>query len=325
MNPYAQSPEDEISALGEASLIEQIKAWLGSASPDSPEGIGDDCSAVALPRDKAYLLTTADPVIYQSHFDDRLAPENVAAKLLRRNVSDIASMGGAPRHATLSLAIPSNLSLEWLRRFYTGLSVEANRWNVQINGGDLTPTKQFIGAFLTLIGYANDRILERKGASPGSTLCVTGTLGGTRLKKHYSFEPRLPEGQWLASHPSVSSCMDVSDGLGKDCPALLFDHCAVVIDSERVPISQDAHAMAAESGRSLLDHAFNDGEDYELLFTLEPGTDLQQFEAVWKAQFKTRLSYIGHIETRAPGQPPLSVSNARLDFNPAGYDPFRSI
>jgi len=324
MNPFAQSKEESVSEWSENALIGKIKNWLGSASPDTPLGIGDDCSAVPLPRDKAYLLTTTDPVIYGSHFDECLSPENVAKKLLRRNISDIASMGGDPRHAILSLAAPGSLSLDWLQRFYTGLSREAEQWEIQINGGDLTSTEDFLGAFLTLVGYANDRILERKGASPGSLLYVTGSLGGSRLGKHFSFEPRLPEGQWLASHPAVTSCMDLSDGLGKDCAALLLDHCAAVIDAGSIPVSKAARTVAKESGRPPLDHAINDGEDYELLFTLEPDWDPQQFESAWNAQFDTRLSQIGRIEERSGDQAPVSLSDSHNSIRFSGYDPFRS-
>ncbi len=324
MNPIALSHEDRVGSLGETVLIEKIKTWLGSASPDSPAGIGDDCSAVLLPRDQSYLLTTADPVIFRRHFDESLAPEHVSKKLLRRNISDIAAMGGTPKYATLSLAIPNHLSIEWLQRFYSALSTEANQRHIQVNGGDVSPTEDFVGVFMTLIGFAGERILERKGAGPGSRLFVTGTLGGSRLKKHYSFEPRLREGQWLASHPAVSSCMDLSDGLGKDCAAILYDHCSAIIDSRKVPTSADAKTHSETSGRSALDHAINDGEDYELLFTLEPDQDPDSFETEWKQAFATRLSQIGYIAERTANQPSVAFSDAGNDINLTGYDPFRT-
>ena len=324
MNPFAQSRQDRVGSLGETVLIKRISEWLGAASPDTPAGIGDDCSAVHLPSDKSYLLTTTDPVIYQRHFDGQLKPEQVAIKLLNRNISDIASMGGTPRHATLSLALPNHLSIDWLRRFYIGLSQEAYKLNIQVNGGDVTPTEDFLGAFMTLVGYGNERILERKGASVDALVFVTGSLGGSRLKKHFNFEPRLPEGQWLATQVGVSSCMDLSDGIGKDCAAILLDHCNAIIDASRIPVSEDAHALSQLSGRSPLDHAINDGEDYELLFTLEPDQDYDTFVGDWKTRFKTSITQIGIISKRVASHPSVVFSNLDEKIEPTGYDPFRT-
>lgn len=324
MKPFALSRNDSVQTLGESELIEKIRDWLGTASPQSPAGIGDDCSAIPLPGSKSCFLTTADPVIYQRHFDDLLSPEKVASKLLKRNISDIASMGGEPRHATLSLAIPGNLSIEWLHRFYSGLSKEALNRNIQINGGDISSTDNFVGAFMTLIGFTSARLLERKGAKPKSRLFVSGTLGGSGLRKHYAFEPRLKEGQWLANHTEVLSCMDLSDGLGKDCASLASKDCAVLIDSKTIPISDDAKSQSSESGRSALDHAINDGEDYELLFSLNSCCDTQRFQSDWERHFNTRLTQIGYFEKRNTGQPSVSFLNLPDEVTTIGYEHFRS-
>ncbi len=324
MNPFAHSREDRVGTLGEAILIKRISEWLGGASPNAPAGIGDDCSAIPLPSDKSYLLTTTDPVIYQRHFDDKLNPEQIAIKLLNRNISDIASMGGTPRHATLSLALPNHLSIDWLQRFFVGLSKEACKRQIQINGGDVSSTEEFLGAFMTLVGYGNKRILERKGASVEALVFVTGSLGGSRLEKHHNFEPRLSEGQWLATQPGVSSCMDLSDGLGKDCAAILFDHCSATIDANQIPISRDARISSQSSGRSPIDHAINDGEDYELLFTLEPDQDYDTFVSDWKSQFETSITQIGHITKRVANHPIVFFSNLDDKIDLMGYDPFRA-
>lgn len=324
MNPFAHSSEDRIDSLGESALIENIKNWLGPASPDSPVGIGDDCSSVSLPRDESYLLTTTDPVIYQRHFDDSLTPEDVAIKLLNRNISDIASMGGTPRHATLSLAIPNNLSIDWLQRFYSSLSIVSRQKNIQVNGGDVSPTQDFIGAFMTLVGYGNNRVLERKKANPNALLFVTGSLGGSRLSKHYTFEPRVAEGQWLVKQSAISSCMDLSDGLGKDCDAFVSENCCAQIDSHCIPISEDAYTLSKSSGRTPLDHAINDGEDYELLFTLEDKQEKNRFKDAWNQQFNTPITQIGHITERNANQPCVIFSDLGNEINLTGYDPFRS-
>ena len=78
MNPFASGKENRIDSIGESALIELMRDWLGTASPPTPKGIGDDCSAIPLPTNKSHLLTTADPVIYKRHFEDSLSPEQVA-------------------------------------------------------------------------------------------------------------------------------------------------------------------------------------------------------------------------------------------------------
>ncbi len=324
MNPFADAPSQSAGAYGERALIEKIREWLGDASPPTPQGIGDDCAATPLPRNFNTLLTTADPVVYNRHFDDTISPEDVARKLLNRNISDIAAMGGSPRHATLSLAIPENLSINWLQRFFNRLSSEARDRDVQVNGGDTTATDGFLGAFLTLVGFANDRVLSRKNATTGSALFTTGALGGSRLGKHCQFEPRLAEGQWLATQTEVSSCMDISDGLGKDCAALVANEFSAEIDASRIPIADDAQKIARESGHSPLHHALNDGEDYELLFTLDPERDPDAFETQWRQTFSTALTRIGTIVSRQPKQPAILLQNSPPDINLSGYEHFRT-
>ncbi len=324
MIPFAQKAESSIGSLGESELIVQIRKWLGSASPESPEGIGDDCSVSHLPSHASTLLTTADPVVYESHFDDTLSPEQAASKLLKRNISDIASMGGAPSHAVLSLAAPKNLSINWLQRFYCQLGEESVQRNIQIIGGDTVESSNFLGVFMTLFGLPTGRILQRKQAIPGSHLYVTGSLGGSALGKHYRFEPRLAEGQWLSSRSEVNSCMDLSDGLGKDCEALIGQALSAEISIESIPISADAVALSKESGRSALDHAINDGEDYELLFTLSPEASLQDFEFSWKQRFATELTCIGALVVRGDKQSALLFSNCSDSLKTTGFEHFKT-
>ena len=92
MNPFTTSRAQSVGARGERQLIAAIRRWLGDASPASPFGIGDDCAVI--PPTRRHQLVTTDPVIYDRHFDDRVPARAVGAKLLKRNLSDIAAMGG---------------------------------------------------------------------------------------------------------------------------------------------------------------------------------------------------------------------------------------
>lgn len=264
MDPFTTDKGQSISELGEKALIVKIREWLGSSAPQAPNGMGDDC-AVFENAARGFGLLTTDSVVLDRHFSRSDPPHLIGQKLLNRNISDIAAMGGQPTRAVLAGFLPATLSLEWLHLFFTGLAQTAQGAKVEIVGGDLTETPHDLAINLTLMGIAH-RPLLRSGGSPGDLICVTGELGGSRLGRHLSFVPRIEEGLSLAQNSNVLACMDISDGLSIDLPAILGENCAASIDPDAIPIHDDARKAAALSGQSPLWHALNDGEDHELLF-----------------------------------------------------------
>src|SRR5690606_14694663 len=236
MHPFTDNPADSVAALGERRLIAAIARWLGDTGPAAPAGIGDDCAVLPRPRHRA--LVTVDPVIYGEHFDDAVAPSAAGAKLLKRNLSDIAAMGGTPRAAVLALALDRTVRTDWLRAFYRGLAAVARRHAVKIVGGDIAHQKGGLAATLTLFGEAapGDRVLTRAGARRGDWIYVTGRLGGSLPSRHHwRFTPRLAEGRWLAARPEVRAMMDLSDGLAKDIHALAPAGCTAAVEPDAIP------------------------------------------------------------------------------------------
>ena len=294
MKLFTTSRAGSVIAQGELRLIAQIRRWLGRASPRSPAGIGDDCAV--LPPTRHQQLITTDPVLYGQHFDDRVPPRAVGAKLLKRNLSDIAAMGGRPLAAVVSLALAPGTSVAWLREFYRGLAACARRHGVKIVGGDITQGPAgFFGAFLTLQGEATSpRLVTRGGARPGDRLYVTGVLGGSLLGHHYKFSPRLAEGAWLARRTEVCAMMDISDGLAKDLAALTPGGLAPALSAAAIPISAAARRCARRTRQSPLAHALGDGEDYELLLVVRHRADHARLERDWKRRFpQLKLTPIG--------------------------------
>lgn len=282
-----------VAACGELRLIEKIRRWLGDTSPRTPFGIGDDC-AVLPPTTRAQLVTT-DPVIHGRHFDDSVSPRAVGAKLLKRNLSDIAAMGGKPIAAVVSLAMAPETDAAWLGEFYRGLAVAARKFHVKIVGGDITEGPAgFFGAFLTLHGEASGpRVITRTGAKAGDAIFVTGRLGGSRAGHHYQFTPRIAEGSWLAKQMEVVAMMDVSDGVAKDVQTLTPQGLVASVLPANVPASAAAKTAAGKSGRPAWAHAMTDGEDYELLFVVR-GNEAA-FGRRWSGKFKTPLTQLGHF------------------------------
>ena len=186
MHPFTPRQRDSVAALGETRLIESIRRWLGNVSPPPPFGIGDDCAV--LPASRRRQLVTTDPVIFGRHFDDSVPPCAVGAKLLKRNLSDLAAMGARPTAAVVSLALDPRVSTRWLEQFHRGLAAVARRFSVAVVGGDVAQSDGFLGAFLTLFGEAAARgscCAPGRGLATGSTsparwaAACSATTGGS--------------------------------------------------------------------------------------------------------------------------------------------------
>jgi thiamine-monophosphate kinase len=286
VHPFTQRKSESVAAWGEEKLIAAIRRWLGRVSPPAPFGIGDDCAVLAASRGRQ--LVTVDPIIYRRHFDATVPPAAVGEKLLKRNLSDIAAMGGRPVAAVLALTLDARTRQSWLREFHRGLAAAARRFDVAIVGGDVAEADGIVAASLTLLGEAaGGRILTRTGARRGDWIYVTGQLGGSlRTGHHFRFTPRLAEGRWLARQGGVRAMMDVSDGLAKDMHALTPRGLAAALEASSIPRRQDAGLRSALS----------DGEDYELLFALARDTNRAAFARRWSRAFpRLRLSCIGQF------------------------------
>jgi thiamine-monophosphate kinase len=307
MSPFTPRRAASVAALGERRLIADIRRWLGDVSPAAPFGIGDDCAVI--PPTRRHQLVTTDPVIHGRHFDSRAGPRAVGAKLLKRNLSDIAAMGGRPVAAVVALALAPETSLAWLRGFYLGLAAAARRYRVRIVGGDVTQAPAgFFGAFLTLHGESGGRLITRTGARAGDHIYVTGRLGGSLLGGQFRFAPRLAEGAWLAARPEVVAMMDVSDGIANDLGSLPTSGLAAALREAAVPVSADARRMARRSGCTPLAHALGDGEDYELLVIVRARADRTRLERAWRRRFpRLPLSHLGQFV--AAGHVPAGTVN----------------
>ncbi|MEY2881936.1 MAG: hypothetical protein RLZZ15_4316 [Verrucomicrobiota bacterium] len=298
MSPFTNRAADSVAALGEVKLIAAIRRWLGAASPPPPHGIGDDCAVLAPSRRRQLL--TVDPVIHGQHFDDTMAPRAVAEKLLKRNLSDLAAMGGRPTAAVIALALDRRTSVAWLEKFYRGLAACARRYCVPIVGGDVAQLDAGLVASLTLLGeVAGPRVVARAGARVGDAIFVTGVLGGSLSSgHHWKFAPRLAEGAWLARQPGVRAMMDVSDGLAKDLGALTPRGVVAALDAAALPRRQGADVRAA----------LTDGEDYELVFALAAGANRAALARAWARAFpRTRLTCVGRF-VRAGTRPAGSLN-----------------
>ncbi|WP_051602341.1 thiamine-phosphate kinase, partial [Paenibacillus darwinianus] len=154
-------------------------------------GIGDDAAVVETPaaEDGTALqwVMAVDTMVETVHFNAvTMADEDIGYKALAANVSDIAAMGGEPRHALVSVSVPASFGPERVRRLYDGLYACAERYGVAVIGGDTTSSPAHLVVAVTLAGTVQaGRELRRSGARPGDAVFVTGPVGLSAAGLHW--------------------------------------------------------------------------------------------------------------------------------------------
>ena len=154
MNPFAD--KNCVCELSEKEIIERICGNFGSSMPPPPFGAGDDCALIKKSLLRKNLYATSDAVIYGRHFDSSASPRRAGAKLMKRNISDIASMGASPIAALTSSIFSKNLSLEWLDEFCFGLASTAEEYGIKLIGGDLAGVEKDFFSMQPIKGFRYD-------------------------------------------------------------------------------------------------------------------------------------------------------------------------
>lgn len=297
MGALTTQADRSVAKLTEEEIIRRVVQALGVATPPFPEGPGGDCAILDTTRGgRRYRASTVDSVLLGRHFDAACAGHRAGAKLVNRNLSDLAAAGATPSDGLLSLLLGPDVDVAWLEDFAHGAGQAAAKAGLDLVGGDICrgPAGMFAGT-LALQGFAH-RVLTRRTATVGDALFVTGQLGGSLYGHHLDFTPRLAEGEWLCGQGEVTACTDLSDGLAKDLPGLLGPKLDARVDLTSLPLSNAAQALAKADGKPAHEHALTDGEDYELLFTV--ATDRADFlERAFRQAFPlTPLTRLGATE-----------------------------
>jgi thiamine-monophosphate kinase len=254
---------------GEFAFID----WLRSKTPAHSRvalGPGDDAAVLQFPG-PAECLITSDMLMEGTCFRlEEAGPRLVGRKAMSVNLSDIAAMAGRPLAAVVSVALPRAGGRALAEELYLGLREVADQFDTAIAGGDTNTWDGPLVIAVTILGEATPRgPVLRSGARVGDRLLVTGPLGGSILGKHLEFTPRVREATELHAVADVHAMIDISDGLAADVGHMCAEsRCGARIWAQAIPISQDAHRI--HDGRSPLEHALGDGEDFELVAAVSP-------------------------------------------------------
>jgi thiamine-monophosphate kinase len=286
----------KLSVLGEFGLIDRIRNISGRNTSSALIGIGDD-AAVLKHSSSHVMLVTTDLLLEDVHFERSYTDYySLGWKSAAVNLSDIAAMGGTPRFCLTALGIPGYVTAEHVLDFYRGFNTLLNNHKTALVGGDTCSSPDGLFVSVTAIGEAKSSlVVTRKGARPGDSIFVTGSLGDSAagleilkkrrghgaggkgknaerlVEKHLRPVPRVAEGRAIALSRCATAMIDISDGLSSD----LFHICeqsrvGADIIADRIPLSSMLKNREGKLTKPVLDYALSGGEDYELLFTVPP-------------------------------------------------------
>jgi thiamine-monophosphate kinase len=282
---------------GEFELIRRFFAPL--ANDPGSLGLTDD-AAVLAPEPGTDLVLTKDMLAADVHFFSQDAPEAIAAKALRVNLSDLAAKGARPRGYLMGLALPEQWTAGWLERFCRGLAADQAVYDIQLLGGDTIRSGNGLQVSITAIGAVEQgRAVRRSGAQPGDLVFVTGTIGDAAaglqarldpefcrihelaadqekhiLDRYLLPRPRTRMASCLVAH--ASAAMDISDGLLADSGHLASSSgMDITLDLSAVPLSGSLQHLKVKSP-DVFGRCLNGGDDYEILATV-PAENAEAF------------------------------------------------
>lgn len=291
----------DVNTLGEFGLIDHLTERFPLRQKSTVKGVGDD--AAVIDNTDLQTVISTDMLIEGIHFDLMYSPlKHLGYKSVVVNLSDIYAMNAEPRQITVSIAISNRFSVEALEELYDGIRKACEVYEVDLVGGDTTSSLKGLMISVTAIGVGQkEKIVYRDGAKVGDLICVSGNLGAAYLglqilererqiylsnpdvqpeldDQTYLLERQLkPEARrdlvrhFAANQLVPTSMIDISDGLASE----LYHICkqskvGVFVEESGIPIHPDAEQQALKFKLDPVTCALSGGEDYELLFTIDP-------------------------------------------------------
>lgn len=304
----SEQTRTEIASLGEFGLIERLAKKNITINPSTVKSIGDD--AAVIDNSGKLTVVSTDLLVEGIHFDLMYTPlKHLGYKSIVVNLSDIYAMNAQPKQVTVSIALSNRFSVEAVEEIYEGIYAACKAYNVDLIGGDTTSSPRGLVISVTAIGQGErDKLVYRNGAKVGDLICISGDLGAAYLglqilereKQLYldnpSVQPDLEQQTYLvgkilkpearkdiiamfAQNDIVpTAMMDISDGLASEIHHICRQSgVGAYIEESGVSIHPDAQMMAINFKLDPITCALSGGEDYELLFTIDP-SDIEKIK-----------------------------------------------
>jgi thiamine-monophosphate kinase len=301
MEEHKNLGRTDVNELGEFGLIDHLTADFPVYHLSTIKGVGDD--AAVLQNGKEMILVSTDMLLEGIHFDLAYTPlKHLGYKSIVVNLSDIYAMNGIPKQVTVSIAISNRFSVEALEELYAGIKAACEFYKIDLVGGDTTSSQKGLVISVTAIGTVSaEKVVYRHGARPGDLICVSGDLGAAYLglqllereksiwQDHPGVQPKLEEyaymigrqlkpearrdmiDQFNQSKLVPTAMIDISDGLSSELMHIAKQsNVGIFIEESGVPIHNEAQLLALEFNLDPITCALSGGEDYELLFTVDP-------------------------------------------------------
>src|SRR5215216_2754525 len=332
----------------EFDFIDSLRQRVTLKSGSLVSGIGDDAAVFRSTAGKETVIT-ADLLVEDVDFRRTTTPPYLLGhKALAVSLSDIAAMGARPLWSLISIGVPENVwQTDFAERLYDGLLDLANRYGVQLIGGDTSRTNENIVIDSVVAGECSaGTAVMRSGASAGDQLFVTGSLGaaaaGLRLIERGAHlaeqnfadedsqkldhillrqlrpEPRVGWGIVLGEERLATAMIDLSDGLSSDINHLCAaSGVGALIDSSLLPIDSYVTELCGRRALDPLQLALHGGEDFELLFTVKPGDVAKVPRRVDGVEIKR----IGEITNASEGVK-ISEGTRVWELRPGGWKHF---
>jgi len=277
--------EDNITSTDEFALIDKLTQHSIYNPTYVKVGVGDDCAVYDTPCDVDQLVST-DMMVEGIHFSESTtSPFDVGYRLGAANISDIAAMGGTPRHMVVSIAVPKGRHTSYVEEVYNGLRRICADYDVNIIGGDTVSTEGPFVISATVFGdVPKHQFVLRSGAQNGDAVFITNYLGLSYVGLHSLLEGSkvYPVSQSVHQRPiphvecgiiardlGATSMNDISDGLSSELNEIAkASEVTMYIDESKLPIHPEVQTYCESHQMSPYLPMWTGGEDFQLVGTI---------------------------------------------------------
>ena len=328
--------------LDEFEIIKKYFLPLTNQSKQAA-GLNDDAAFIDISPNKE-LVISKDLIVEDIHFYLRDGGYNIASKLLRANLSDLAASGAKPLYYMLGFSKNKNLQEKFIADFCLGLKDSAAAYKLFLIGGDSVSTADKLFFSLTIFGeIKKGRRLSRNQAIDGDLIFISGNIGDAflglaisqekitnatnsakkyLLKRLYQPTPRIELGINLLTKKLANAAIDISDGLFADlrhiCCASKLD---AIIYQNQIPLSKTAKSILKTNSNFNIADLASSGDDYELIFTADK-KNKDKIIALGK-KIGIKITAIGEMKKRSDKTDSevilLDKKNQKIDIHKYGY------